>query len=408
MSTYYTRSAGRIEGPYPVEAISKRIASGELSADAQAIEARGQSFYELQCSTKWVPVANVAVMPGPAAWVSYSSTHYRPCRDCTDFLVTKEDAYCPDCGILAPFPGSENHVYLAKKHEWIMRGLVKNSNLLSISAKIAIALQLICLIIYSANYGPWSHNALAVVWAIIVAEGGTVVSILVWIISIYISDGPDFLPTRSDSHLRATDKMIQRRLAEIKARQIEIAQTQARIAGEGSGDRWEKARELLAKSITMLARQRDNYEAQHWEIELIRWQNKLEPLASDLETINREEVDFRRPACAELQDEGRKLLEEATLVLPEGNDSLNHIREGIASAEDLRQELMAQEALVALRGVTPLDDVMNTQSVSFDRPDMFRARVSAMKEIANSFDVLEAEYQRMVAEEGLALGLKQS
>lgn len=388
---YYIRCGGRISGPSTIEEIAEQIASASLLPEAEVVEALGQSSFDL-ASSKWRAIGEIApqapaIAANRAAFTPTASlsTHYRACRECREFLVNPNDEYCPYCGIIAPFPGTEERIQSELRVRQLRKKLHGSAVipwLVGGAACIAVLLDML----FGAEMGA-------------VALGGNVLAGLAVAAYVHFSVS---VPQRARTYLRATEQMVEKRLAELQARQAEVAGSRARVAAESDAPRWAKARDLLDKAYATLARQCEGYLEQRWEIRLIRRQNELEPLAHNLNPTTYDEIEKCVSACSDLHAKGCKMLDEAETALPGQRAFLNRAREVLANAEGLRQEFIAQEALIAVRGVAPLDHVLDAQPVPIGRPDLFSGRVRAMNEIASSFDSLEAEYQRLATEDEYA------
>lgn len=61
MARYFVRRGkdGRVEGPWDASAIQQKLASAELDMDAEALEAKGQSSFQLNSSKEWRPIADL-------------------------------------------------------------------------------------------------------------------------------------------------------------------------------------------------------------------------------------------------------------------------------------------------------------------------------------------------------------
>jgi uncharacterized membrane protein YidH (DUF202 family) len=64
VAQYYVRrgNEGRFEGPWDETEIRGFLASGELAMDAEAVEATGQTSYQLKSSQAWQKIANLALL----------------------------------------------------------------------------------------------------------------------------------------------------------------------------------------------------------------------------------------------------------------------------------------------------------------------------------------------------------
>jgi len=219
------------------------------------------------------------------------------------------------------------------------------------------------------------------------------------------------LPNVADS-LRLIEERIQQRLADIGERESRLHETlraidaEAVAAGEGAGT-WQRGRERASAATALLAGQRDRYHAKLWEIVLVRWQNRLDPLASDWESLDHRECARRLSELSDVQAEGRRYLDQWEGVdvseLPEARRCLDRLRAALGACEPLRERLIVQQATLALQGINPTDEALESSvsppgATAFDA---FQARAD-LGEFASALDDLENEYQRLRSEQDLA------
>jgi len=188
--------------------------------------------------------------------------------------------------------------------------------------------------------------------------------------------------------------------------QVERQQSTPAPNPESSVERWNKVKGRIDTALEMVRRQRERYHAKLWEIALVRWQNRLDPLTSDWQALDHDECGRRLTALDQVQEEGRAYLVQWDGVdlteLPEAQRCLDRLRAALGSCDRLREQLIVQQATLALRGVDPTDESL-TAPVTPDLGalDTFNARAS-LGEFSSAFDELEHEYQRLQAEEELA------
>jgi hypothetical protein len=210
-------------------------------------------------------------------------------------------------------------------------------------------------------------------------------------------------------NLRATERTIKKRLSDLAVRQQQVSSVLVR-AEHTVGARWDEVRETLKGAIKTLARQASRYKVKQLEIDLVREQNKLAPVLTDLHSLNYEQLDIH---IKNFDDAGRrfkKLQTDATehrSVLgtsPDLKDLIDRTTEVLQSNQQLRDALLGRQAVLVLQGVTALKDV--TQPVAkplmaIRELEVFNSQV-AITDFSESFDELEAEYARVQAEEDVA------
>jgi hypothetical protein len=87
----------------------------------------------------------------------------------------------------------------------------------------------------------------------------------------------------------------------------------------------------------------------------------------------------------------------------------NRIEETIASITKLNDALLTQQAVIALKGVSPLNDALNPvqkPTASLRELEVFNVQV-AITDFSSSFKELEAEYMRVKSEEAVGKHVNQ-
>jgi len=220
------------------------------------------------------------------------------------------------------------------------------------------------------------------------------------------------LGRRQTSSLRQKEETIQQRLSDIASREKRLAEARQRVLNEAgqeeSSERWQKVNAALDSAADILARQRERYHAKLWEIALVRWQNTLEPLAADWESLTHETVNHRLRLLEAARDRGQDYLKEWECVdvtdLPEGASCVARLKTALDTCEKLREALIVQQAALAVKGIAPMDEALQPSLATNDALrslDVFNAR-AAIGEFSSAFNELEAEYARLRSEEELA------
>ncbi|MFM7321262.1 MAG: hypothetical protein ACKO5K_07035 [Armatimonadota bacterium] len=316
---------------------------------------------------------------------------YHRCGAC-DFNVTASDRHCPNCGAAhrrAEGDSGESTLPFALE--------------LNDSTRAAMGGFL------GAVLGGMLMNGMGV--AVGVAVG---VSLGVLLGADREWKGEVALPAGAES-LRLIEERIRQRLLDIGERESRLAETLRSIdsqvvgaesAGEADGP-WHRVRERVAAASALLARQRDRYHAKLWEIVLVRWQNRLDPLASDWDSLDHAECGRRLERLNEIQDEGRRYLEQWEGVdlseLPEARRCLDRLRTALGTCDQLRERLIVHQATLALQGIAPAEEVLDgaVSAAGASAFDTFQARAD-LGEFTSAFDDLEEEYQRLRSEQELA------
>ncbi len=228
--------------------------------------------------------------------------------------------------------------------------------------------------------------------------------------------GPGELPaaltrTRHMASLRHVEDTIQERLSDIAGREKRLIEVRHKIEAESAHigpDRMGKTRSALDSASAIMARQRERYHAKLWEIALVRWQNGLEPLASDWDKLTHDECNHRLRQLEAARDRGEAFLKEWAGVdlseIPEGQRCVDRLKQALGSCAKLREALIVQQAALAVKGIAPMDEALvpaMAPTKSLENLDLFNARAT-LGEFSSAFSELEAEYSRLKSEDEIA------
>ena len=166
------------------------------------------------------------------------------------------------------------------------------------------------------------------------------------------------------------------------------------------------------------------------EIEIVRWQNKLAPLIFETDDLSYEEIDKRLIAIEKARIDGKQMLERLQNLqklrarigstssvqelsrigsFTDAQELSNRIEETIASCTKLHDALLSQQAVIALKGVTPLKDALTPTEKpmgSLRELEVFNIQV-AITDFSSSFKELEAEYVRVQSEDDVGQQISQ-
>ncbi|MBB6053125.1 hypothetical protein [Armatimonas rosea] len=325
---------------------------------------------------------------------------YKRCCAC-DYFVTTTDRRCPNCGIADP------------RNERPDRGIpeiVAQGDTLTMETPMTDGVR--------AAFGGFIG---AVIGGFLMAGMGVAVGLAVGIsLGVLLGADKEWSPPeltnlakRMIECLRNDEETIRQRLNDIAQREKHLEETRQQVAVSGGDaatqERWNKVRQTIDSAAGVLAKQRDRYHAKLWEIALVRWQNALEPLASDWESLTHEACNQRLRQLERLRDQGKQYLDDWEGVdltdLPEARRCLERLRNALESCDQLREALIVEQARLAVVGIAPVDEAlstsMSTSSTALHALDVFNAR-AALGEFESAFDDLEAEYNRLRSEDELA------
>lgn len=316
---------------------------------------------------------------------------YKRCCAC-DFWVTQSDARCPNCGIQEP--------------------RVERAETLPMETPMTDGTR--------AAFGGFIG---AVIGGFLMDGMGVAVGVAVGVsLGVLLGADREWAPpdlatlTRKPVRsLRQDEETIQQRLADISHREKRLLEMRQKIGQEmeqdaaaGGTERWTKVSAALDSAAAILSRQRERYHAKLWEIALVRWQNTLEPLAADWESLTHEACNHRLRLLENARERGQQYLADWEGVdltdLPEGKRCVQRLRDALAACDKLREALIVQQAALAVKGIAPMDEALQPALMPNDTLkslDIFNARAS-IGEFSSAFGELEAEYARLRSEEELA------
>lgn len=377
---------------------------------------------------------------------------YKPCRNC-EFWVAPQDKHCLNCGIFKPqsdrkFKSFSNMVIggclggilggvigvgISASKGGILDGSL--SGILKAIKGMVVGTSLGASVGASVGAGLDGQNSGIVGGCIGSAlglgtgwfMGGDSGAIIGWfvgaifgpIVGLSIHGGVDTVVSRvifrhqPRFYLRRNEQIIRQRLEELKARERQIVAMQQRIEQEITGEQWQRVHEVLEKGAETLRLQSEHYRAKLWEISMLRWQNTLEPLVDEWDNLTYEECGRRLKALTATCQRGEITLQEwkqtDLATTPDGQSYIMRLQEVLTACEQLRQALLAQQALLAVKGITPLEETSQSipkPSAALEQFELFHTRVT-LGEFSSAFTELESEYIRLQNEEEIAQQVKQ-
>ncbi len=211
--------------------------------------------------------------------------------------------------------------------------------------------------------------------------------------------------------LREIERRIGDRLVELRNRERRLAETRAQwerraTAGTGRDAAWERIHQQLLQAGDALARQRDRYHVKLWEVTLIRWQNRLDPMVVDWTRLTHEGCSKRLTALDQIEEEGEEFLRAWTDIdleeYPDARRCLDRLKASLEACQPLREHLIVKQATLALSGLAPADDAIDPLlAMPPSTASAFQARAS-LADVTSAFAALEGEYDRLRAEQRFA------
>jgi hypothetical protein len=217
--------------------------------------------------------------------------------------------------------------------------------------------------------------------------------------------------TKGTVSLREIERRIGERLVELRNRERRLAETRAQwerraSTAAGRDAAWERIHQQLLQAGDALARQRDRYHVKLWEVTLIRWQNKLDPLVVDWSRLTHEGCSKRLAVLDLIEDEGTEFLRAWTDIdleeYPDARRCLDRLKASLGACRPLREHLIVKQATLALTGLAPAEDAIDPMlAMPPSTASAFQARAS-LADVTSAFAALEGEYDRLRSEQRFA------
>jgi hypothetical protein len=169
---------------------------------------------------------------------------------------------------------------------------------------------------------------------------------------------------------------------------------------------WDRIHQQLLQAGDALARQRDRYHVKLWEVTLIRWQNRLDPIVVDWPRLTHEGCSKRLAALDQIEDEGQQFLQAWTDIdleeYPDARRCLERLTASLDACGPLREHLIVKQATLALSGLAPAEDAIDPLlAMPPSTASAFQARAS-LADVTSAFAALEGEYDRLRSEQRFA------
>jgi len=204
--------------------------------------------------------------------------------------------------------------------------------------------------------------------------------------------------------------VITRRTSELREREQQVKNVLNRVS-EKAGPEWEQVRSTLDATHQSLKRQIARYSVKSLEIEVVRLQNRVAPLVYSIDTLSYAEIDNQLEVtrvCQQQLDNIRGDLQKQQEMLGDASELaelLQRVGDFERSLKTLQDAFVGQQAVLALKGISPLEDAVAPISapiLALRKSEIFNIQV-AITDFSSSFRELESEYARIQAEEDVSL-----
>ncbi len=327
------------------------------------------------CRRRMVNIGPSFRVPSQRVEVDYGPTPYLECRaGACAFKVTSKDLRCPNCGAAHPHTASQSYfrfiALLLADHPILFIGAF-------LTAIFLVKSYCLIVVIVLGILGG----------ALIIRERDR-------------ETGAGEAQSRPES-LSGSERRIRERLQEISRREGRILSVFAR-AKQSKGEDWQAVRRRLEDALATLRRQQARYQVKLFEIEAVRWQNRLAPFLYGLEELNEAQCENRLrevEAARKVGDELRARLSKqaAALGAPDEAEELGRkVEETLGSAAKIHEALLARQAVLTLRELGPAADALEAplrDEGALREVEVFNIQV-AITDFSASLEELEAEYAR--------------
>lgn len=205
------------------------------------------------------------------------------------------------------------------------------------------------------------------------------------------------------------ENVITQRISELSEREQKVTAVLSRVK-QSRDEKWEQVRETLLGSLQTLTRQHARYSAKFTEIETVRLQNMIAPFIYNTDRFSFEQIDAHLKTIEDAENGAgeltRKLDEQRGVLggVSEIEELARRLSEIQESMGKLRDALVGRQAVLALQGITPLEEALTPLSspvAAIRESEIFNIQV-AITDFSASFDELESEYIRVQSEEDVA------
>jgi hypothetical protein len=204
----------------------------------------------------------------------------------------------------------------------------------------------------------------------------------------------------ANPELDADAARIHERLRAIDGQRERIDGVQALLEREVGGAALAPVREKLAYAEEVLLKQRARHEARLWAIDLVRWQHALARFVEHATDATLADAERRLQELAGVVKSGNALLQTwerqpDIAATQEGERCIGHLRELLGRCEEVRQGIVVQQAMLAIRGIAPTDDEVRSTALSTEPLESLQSELGPNGSLAASLASFEAEHERL-------------
>ncbi len=209
----------------------------------------------------------------------------------------------------------------------------------------------------------------------------------------------------SPTNLRTREAEIRARLNKLDESLTAIARLEQRITQMEATPTLTQTLMKLRNSVEVIERQKSRHRVLLWEIQLIRWQNRIEPIVAGLTGLTFCEGDDAMRTVAEATGAGSKMLaawqsDTAAAATADGRSCIERLQQALTAAEPLREAIVAQQARATLQEVTPMTTPGLTLGAGI--PPTCLNQDDALDALNRALQEVDGEFYRLKIEDEIA------
>lgn len=304
------------------------------------------------------------------------------------FNIRKAETYCPNCGF----------VNLPQDNT--------NTEKIDLNFQLLISLFVIFFLIGLLIFSAITPNAPFIFFAIILSIA-IAIPFHNLIVQKQVEGKKKKLKNYNNYNLIQKDNLVSKRMVDLNQRNGKLTALLNKI-GNSPTKNLQEIRQKLLSAQEIIISQFVRYELQKKRIELVRLQNKVLPYLENVEILEDYQTEN---GIIESENVMKKIVEISqnlsetypSSFRDERQNFLHQLQETSYSCETLREVLLSKQALRALQSVQPIENIDNvpqTKEISH-AIETFNIQAN-LTEFGESFEQLEREYQRLLADKEIS------
>ncbi|HYW09863.1 MAG TPA: hypothetical protein VE913_23060 [Longimicrobium sp.] len=199
--------------------------------------------------------------------------------------------------------------------------------------------------------------------------------------------------------LAGDEDRIRARLREIAVQRERIASVRGMLAREAGSEAMAPVLEKVEYAAGVLHEQELRHEARLWSISLVRWQHSLAEFVEHTGDPAFDRANLRLGQLAAVVARGSGLPRSweghDAAETAEGARCIAHLRSLLDRCETVRQGIVVQQAMLAIREIQPDDDETRSAALSVEPLAALQGELGRDGSLAKSLASFEAEHERL-------------